>query len=69
MASSVHSNHASAASPPRPSVLDANVPIENTDQLRIAIDQGRSADSDEVAQAYRMKSPVDSETMSPTFPI
>ena len=42
MASSVHSNHASAASPPRSSVLDANVPIENTDQLRIAIDQGRS---------------------------
>ena len=49
MTSSVHSNRASAASPPRPSVLDLNVPIETTDQLRIAIDQGRGGDKVDAA--------------------
>lgn len=40
---------ASAASPPSPPVLGPDVPIETTDQLRIAIDQGGGGDKVDAA--------------------
>lgn len=40
---------ASAASPPSPPVLGPDVPIETTDQLRIAIDQGEGGDKVDAA--------------------
>jgi hypothetical protein len=42
--SNTHSNRASSASPPPGDEIDPDKPIENTDQLRIAIDQGHGGD-------------------------
>jgi hypothetical protein len=39
-----HSNRASSASPPPGDEFDTDKPIENTEQLRIAIDQGHGGD-------------------------
>lgn len=38
---SSHRNRASSSSPPAPADFNSNTPIETTEQLRIAIDQGR----------------------------
>jgi hypothetical protein len=42
--SNTHSNRASSASPPPGDEIDPNNTIENTEQLRIAIDQGHGGD-------------------------
>jgi hypothetical protein len=39
-----HSNRASSSSPPAGDELDPDKPIETTEQLRIAIDQGHGGD-------------------------
>ena len=46
---SIYSNRASEASPPPVAKLDPNTPIETTEQLRIAIDQGRAGDKVDVS--------------------
>ena len=44
MTDAIDSNRASSASPPAGDEFDPVTPIENPDQLRIAIDQGHGAD-------------------------
>ena len=44
MTDAIDSNRASGASPPAGDEFDPVTPIENPDQLRIAIDQGHGAD-------------------------
>lgn len=44
MTDAIDSNRASGASPPAGDEFDPATPIENPDQLRIAIDQGHGAD-------------------------
>jgi hypothetical protein len=39
-----HSNRASSSSPSAPADFNPNTPIETTEQLRIAIDQGHAGD-------------------------
>jgi len=41
---SPHNNRASSSSPPAPADFNPNTPIETTEQLRIAIDQGYGGD-------------------------
>ena len=44
MTDSIHDKRASRASPPAGHKLDPDTPIETTEQLRIAIDQGQGGD-------------------------
>ena len=44
MTDSIHDKRASRASPPAGNKLDPDTPIETTEQLRIAIDQGQGGD-------------------------